>query len=132
MNAPEQVARRWFNEVWNERNMPVISELITPETVGHLEGPVPQIVGPEEFIRFQEGMLAVLPDIRVTILKSISDGTESCVLWQAEALDGAVSFRGTTWFNVVDGRITEGWDCWDHGALAARLAELGALPVVNE
>jgi len=126
MHAPEQIARRWFNEVWNNKNASAITELMAPDAVGHLEGPVPKIIGPGQFIEFHKQMLAALPDVKVTILKSLANDTETCLLWQAQAHNGAVVFRGSTWIRVVDGKITEGWDCWDHGALTVTLSKLAA------
>jgi predicted ester cyclase len=32
------------------------------------------------------------------------------------------SFCGMSFVAVRDGKITEGWDCWDYGALTDRLS----------
>lgn len=128
MQSPHEIARRWFNEVWNERNIPLIPLLMSADSVGHIEGPVPKIIGPDQFIEFQKQFLAVLPDVRVDILKSLADDTDACVMWEATALNGDFVFRGTTWFRIEDGKIVEGWDCWDHGAVSARLANIASAP----
>ena len=126
MHPPEEIAHRWFNEVWNNRNVPLIAELMAPDAIGHLEGPVPKIIGPGQFSEFQNRMLSGLPDVKVTILNSLGNETDACVLWQAQALGGTVVFRGSTWFRVINGKITEGWDCWDHGALSTTLSKLAS------
>lgn len=123
MNTSEQVAHRWFNEVWNGRSTAAIHELLAPDAVGHLEGPIPEVVGVEPFIQVQQALLAAMPDVRITLLRSLSNGPDVAVFWQAEAHGGVLRFRGTTWLRVIGGRIVEGWDCWDHGALVAKLAE---------
>ncbi|MBN8246019.1 MAG: ester cyclase [Verrucomicrobia bacterium] len=123
MNASEHAAHRWFDEVWNGRSTAAIHELLAPDAVGHLEGPVPEVVGVEQFIQVQQGLLNAMPDVRITILKSLANESDVAVFWQAQARGGAIRFRGTTWLRVVGGRIVEGWDCWDYGALSAKLAE---------
>lgn len=128
MHPSDQVAHRWFNEVWNQRNITLISEFMAPNAVGHLEGPVPTIVGLEQFIQYQEQVLSMLPDIKVTILKSLSNGPDACVLWEAQALHGSVTFRGTTWLRIEGGKIVEGWDCWNHGALTTLLSQVASKP----
>ena len=122
--TPRDIALTWFTDVWNRRDVPLITTLMASNAIGHLAGPIPRIEGPEQFIVFQNELLAALPDIEVTILNSLGDETSAAVLWEAKALKGTVTFRGTTWFRIVDGKIVEGWDCWDHGALAAKLANL--------
>ncbi len=124
MNPTQQLAHRWFDEVWNQRSLPCIQEIMAPDAVAHIEGPVPEIVGHDQFIQFQKGLLAALPDVQVSILKSLASDTDAAVFWEARAHGGAVSFHGTTWFRVSEGKIVEGWDCWDHGALSTKLAQL--------
>jgi len=130
--SPKEVAVRWFNEVWNKRNLDAIPELLHPESRGHLEGGQ-DVVGIDAFITFFSGMLETLPDLQVKVLNSLSDGDDACVLWEASATHtGAgfglvptgrrVIFRGMTWFHIIDGKITEGWDCWNQAALFATLS----------
>jgi steroid delta-isomerase-like uncharacterized protein len=131
-SSPKAVAVRWFNEVWNDHSTEAIHELLAPDAKGHLEGGI-EIVGPAPFVEFHKTLLETLPDLKVEILNALSDGDDACVLWEARAThsgpgmglppsDKPISFRGITWFHVVDGRITEGWDCWNQGGLIAALA----------
>ena len=38
------------------------------------------------------------------------------------ATNKRVTFSGMSFVTVRDGKITEGWDCWDYGALTATLS----------
>lgn len=127
-----EVATRWFLEVWNERAAHLIPELMAEDSIGHLEGGQ-TVRGHEEFRSFQGAILSLLPDLQVDVLRCISEGEDACVLWEASGKhtgDGLgfvptrkqVAFRGTTWFRIVDGRIVEGWDSWNHDGLFATLA----------
>jgi len=129
--SPKEIGVRWFTEVWNNRRTELISELLTPDSKGHLEGGV-EMVGVDAFKSFFTEMLAALPDLHVNILNSLSDGDDACIMWEASATHtGAsfgllptgkpVTFRGITWFRIEDGKIAEGWDCWNQGALFATL-----------
>lgn len=117
--TPKEIAAIWFDEVWNQRKLERIHELLAPDAKGHLEGGV-EIIGPEAFIEFQRGFFAALPDLRLEILNVLADGDDACLLWQATGTpshrstgEPPISFRGTTWFHVEEGRIAEGWDCWN-------------------
>lgn len=130
--TPKEIAIRWFTEVWNERNADLIPQLMSEDAKGHLEGGQ-EIVGYGKFIEFQNALLAALPDMHIEILETLGDGNDACVLWKASAnhtgtgfglvpTGKAVSFRGMTWFRVLDGKIVEGWDSWDQSGLFANLS----------
>lgn len=130
--SPKEVGTRWFQEVWNQRNTNLVPELMAPHAVAHLEGGQ-DIVGHNQFLLYQEAILSALPDLQIEVLNCLSDGDDACVLWNARAIHSgagmglaptgkAVSFRGITWIRVVDGKITEGWDCWNQGSLMSILS----------
>jgi len=123
MRTSIEVAHLWFNEVWNQQNLDMIPELMAADAQGHLEGGR-EIVGPDQFIEFQKSILGALPDIRIEILNSLSNDEYSCVMWKSSAKNDSITFRGTTWLKVHDGKVVEGWDCWNHGALMTTLASL--------
>jgi steroid delta-isomerase-like uncharacterized protein len=113
------VARRWFEEVWNQRRAETIDELLTPESVCHAEeGP---IRGRDEFReRMYAPLLAAFPDIGVTIEDTLVEGSQVVVRWTASGTHAGnglgigptgkvVSFRGITWLRILGGKLVEGW-----------------------
>jgi steroid delta-isomerase-like uncharacterized protein len=116
---PAAVARRWFEEVWNQRRGETIDELLSAEGLCHADhGP---IRGPGEFReQMHVPFLSAFPDIRVTLEGVMADGDEVAVRWSAagtHAGDGLgfpatgrpVALRGLTWLRVRDGKFVEGW-----------------------
>lgn len=113
------LARRWFDEVWNQRSDYLIEELMTPHSVCYTdEGPM---TGPEEFkARQYVPFLAAFPDLRVRVEDVIGQDDQVVVRWTAsgthsgEGLGFApthrpVSFRGLSWVRIRDGKFQEGW-----------------------
>jgi steroid delta-isomerase-like uncharacterized protein len=133
MTTPtSQLARRWFEEVWNQRSAETVEELLHPAAVGHMEGL--DVRGPAEFLSARAALLDGLPDLRVTVDAVLSEGDEAVVRWSAEgthrgdglgipATSRKVSFRGMTWLKFSEGRIVKGWDSWNQGLLFQRLTE---------
>lgn len=132
MSAQRTLARRWFDEVWNGRQPEVVHELIAPEGVGHL--PSGDVVGPEPFLeRVYRPFLAAFPDLHIAIEDTLGDEDDIAVRWYATgshtgepflgipASGRRISLRGITWIRYRDGRMVEGWDCWDTAALAGQL-----------
>ena len=116
---PAEVARRWFEVMWNGRKSELIAELMVPGAIGHLEG---GLAG------FRDEFLAAVPDLHLVVVKILSDGEEACVHWEATGshqgagmglapTNRALAFNGVTWLRVKEGRITEGWDFWNLGGL---------------
>ena len=138
-----RLARRWFEEVWNQRNDGTVRELMAPGAPGHMEGM--EIVGPEQFLAARAALLDAFPDIRVTVEATVAEGDDVVVRWSARAThqgDGLgipasrkpVSFRGMSWMHFANGRVVEGWDSWNLGQLLQELAapiELGAGPAAE-
>ena len=127
---PATVARRWFEEVWNERRDDTIDELMAPDSWGHIEGG--DVQGPEAFRQMRSTFLSALPDVRIEVEDVVAEGERAAVRWRAygtHAGDGfgfpatrqQVHVRGTTWMTVRDGKIVEGWDTWNLGGLLESL-----------
>jgi steroid delta-isomerase-like uncharacterized protein len=123
----ETVIRRWFAEVWNERNLERVNELWAAEGIAHglAEGGADDVHGPEAFRRFIESMLAEFDDFQIHIEDVISDGDRVAARWVASGnYRGAtlapdipagrrVRMTGMTMARVANGQIVEGWNNWD-------------------
>lgn len=130
--TPKEVATRWFEEVWNQRRADHIEQLMAPDAVGNFADGA-RVDGPASFRDFYQQLLTALPDIHITILRIASEGEDACVLWEStathtgdalglKATNQRVTFQGSTWLRIVDGKIAEGWDNWNQSALMAKLA----------
>jgi len=74
-----QVARRWFEEVWNERRRESVHELAHPESVGHMEHA--DVRKREDFLDFQAMFLNAFPDLRVVVEDTAAEGENVVVRW---------------------------------------------------
>ena len=124
------IARRWFEEVWNDRHDDAVDELMAKDAYGHVEGG--EVRGPDDFRKMREMFFSALPDVRIVIEDILAEGDRAAVRWRAEGTHGGEGFgfertnepvtvRGTTWLIVRDGKIVEGWDTWNLGALVQGL-----------
>jgi steroid delta-isomerase-like uncharacterized protein len=124
------LARRWFEEVWNQRREATVTELLGDDGIGHLEGG--EVRGPSEFLAARAALLDAFPDLQVTVEDTVAEGNDVVVRWSASgthrgeglgfpASGKRASFRGMTWLRFNDGCIVEGWDAWNEGRLIQEL-----------
>lgn len=131
----EQIVRRWFEEVWNQRREATIDELLTAESCCHAEeGP---IVGPSQFReRMYVPFTSAFPDLRVTVDDVIADDSKAVVHWSATATHQgpglgiaptgrSVQFRGVTWIHIENSKMMKAWQFSD---LVEKIKSLSDLP----
>src|SRR5438128_2715484 len=101
-----QLARRWFDEVWNQRKESTVHELLHPDVVAHMEGL--EVRSPAEFAQARAALLDGFPDLRVTVEAVIAEKDSVAVRWSATGTHrGAglglapsfrpAQFRGMSW-----------------------------------
>lgn len=121
--APDALAREWFDSVWNKLDESAIDRLMHPQAVAHGLGPQP-IRGPEQFKPFFHVFRKAFPGIRVFVERTVVQGDSVAVLCHVtgkhlgDTLGGPatgrnVDFWGSTMIRVKDGKIVEGWNTFD-------------------
>jgi steroid delta-isomerase-like uncharacterized protein len=120
----KQQSQRWFEEVWNQKRAATIFEMLGPEAVGHTEHG--DMVGPEAFAQLHAALLTAFPDLRLTVEGTVAEGDDVVIRWSASATHRGeflgVPARGMTWMRFRDGRLSEGWDCWNADGLRRQLS----------
>lgn len=124
------LTRRWIEEVWNQRRDETVRELLDPNSIGHLEGLVAR--GHAGFFEARGYLLGAFPDFHLTVDATLAEGDHVAFRWTAQGTHRgdllgmrpsgrSVTFRGLTWLTFRDGKIVEGWDCWNQGRVFAEL-----------
>jgi steroid delta-isomerase-like uncharacterized protein len=130
--ANKQLARRWFEEVWNQHKESAIDDLLTPDCRAHGLGGDAALIGPEGFKTFHRSFCGAFPDLHVTVHDTIAEGDRVAIRWTATMThlgDGLgfpasgkkVSMDGSTIVAIKDGKIDEGWNHMDITGLFAKL-----------
>jgi len=121
--APEAVVREWFEQLWNQKKIDTIERLFASDGIAHgLSGE--EMKGPEGFRAFYTSFSEAFPDLHIEVLRAIVQGefvvTHSRVTGMhtghtlgVAATGRPVVFEGMTIVRVVDGKIVEGWNCYD-------------------
>ena len=72
MISTKTLTTRWFQELWNEKRIETVDELLSnPCEVVGLPQPITQ---PEDFKAFYQGMVALIPDLQIEILHLCEEG----------------------------------------------------------
>lgn len=131
MEHVKGLARRWFEEVWNQRRDDSIQELAASNAVAHLESGV-DLNNSDIFKSFRDNLLDALPDLKIDVEDIIAEGNAAVVRWSFvghhrgsgfgfKPTGREITARGLTWFRFEGDKIVEGWDSWNQSAVFQRM-----------
>ena len=120
--ANKELAKRFFEEVWNKSRRGAIAELLAPNAVIYESGEA--IRGPEGFYPFFDRMQATFSDIHISFNDVMADGDKVCLRWSAEMRHTGnglgvpptgkiLHTTGITIVRIANGQFLEGWQNWD-------------------
>ena len=139
MQTPEAMLRSWFDELWNEGREETIDRLLAPNAKVHGLTPDNQpIVGPEAFKPFFRQFRQAFPDIRITVVRTVSEGdvvAAHCVvtgshrgdLLGTPATNRSVTFSGMCIVKAAGNQFVEGWNTFD---FLTCYQQIGLLPSI--
>ncbi|MCA9753437.1 MAG: ester cyclase [Gemmatimonadetes bacterium] len=129
MEAGKALARRWFDDVINQRNLDAISEIYSADYVHH--GPAgAEIRGPENVRAFAAAILAASDDRRATVEQQVAEGDlvvtrfvsrghHTGVFFGVEPTGNAWTTEGIVISRIENGRIVEDWEIVHHSGFPA-------------
>ena len=129
------IVRRIVQEIWNEGNLDLADELITPDYVDNVSGSGSP-VGPEGFKDAVNGVRDAFPEFTITINDMISEGDKVALVWtfigthKGELMGIApteklIEFDGIYLYRFKDGKLVERSGKRD---LFKLMSQLGAIP----
>lgn len=120
------LVRRWFEEVWNQKNESAIDEMLDENAVHRGLGGIEdlEIRGTEQFKQFYRGFISAFPDIHVNVEDSFSVGeklTARCTVTGTHKGEGLgipptnreVKFTGNGHCVVKNGKFVEVYNEFD-------------------
>jgi steroid delta-isomerase-like uncharacterized protein len=129
----EALARRWFEEVWNQGRVEAIDALFAADGVAHgLGADGGDTRGTEEFKAFHAKFRRAFPDMHVTVEDVIASGERTAIRFSVQGTHTGdslgiaptqkrVAFTGMTFARWRNGQIVEGWNNIDFASLFAQL-----------
>ena len=127
------VARRVFDEIFNQNKFQVADEIYAPNFLNH--GVLREIDLKEDQAAARGWKLA-FPDLKMTVVQEIAEGDLVSVLWTASgtntgegnglpATGKKIQGRGITIWRFANGKIVEEWSEFDQLRI---MRELGLIP----
>jgi steroid delta-isomerase-like uncharacterized protein len=122
--ANKLLARRSFEEIWNQRNLAAIDEIYGSDYIGHIAATTDVIQGIERFKQFVAVFQFAFPDTRFTIADQIAEGRQVASRWTARTTDQrdimglasnreVITLTGISIQRMADEKVVESWDNWD-------------------
>jgi steroid delta-isomerase-like uncharacterized protein len=117
-----EIAKQWFEEVWNKGRREAIAELLAPDAV--IQESNEASTGPEGFYPFFDRMQATFSDIHVSFHDAITQDDEVSLRWSCtmrhtgEGLgmpptNKTVHVTGISVVRIANGKLVAAWQNWD-------------------
>src|ERR1044071_1558224 len=142
--ANKEIARRWFEEVWNQDRIELLPELMHPDAPIYDVGAPGEVRrGPEGFRPAYEKLKGAFPDIHFTIEEIIGERDIVALRWTARMThrgphlgfaptSAQVTVSGMGFARVHDGKVAEAWNNWDMMGLLQQLGQISQPAVVPD
>lgn len=115
---------RYYDEVFNRRNLDFLREHAHPDIVGHGPGAGDEVRGVEQVVAFSAYVYQVYDDYRLTVEHVVAEGDTVVVHGSVRAVHRQtgrpVRFFGLTLYRLEDGLIREYWRAYDRHDLYDR------------
>ncbi|HEY9622852.1 MAG TPA: ester cyclase [Crinalium sp.] len=132
--ASKALIYRYYEEVWNQRNLAVLDEIIDLHHVRYETGTVRELVGPDGVKQFIQVFIAAFPDLHFSLEDVVAEGDRVAARWVFQGThDGylrdippsghSVMIPGISFARVANNKFVEYWTSWDAFLL---LNEIGA------
>ena len=132
MTDAKKVSRRIFEEVWNDRNIAAVDELVAADYVHHDPQSPKFSDGREGYKQLVAYYLNAFPDSHFTIDQEIQEGDTAVTRWTVTgthkgdlptlpASGKTFSVTGISVARLKDGKFLESWNNWDALGLMQQL-----------
>ena len=124
-------ARRWFTDMWGQRDRRLLVEWMHEDVVGWSAGQ--RVVGRDAWVSgVFEPFTSAFADMRLEVIGTVTEGDQAVIRWRftgthsgdalgVQACGLRLQLDGITWFRFRDGRIVEGQDAFDASGLMLTL-----------
>ena len=131
--ANKLLLKRWFEQVWNQKNEAAIDEMFNKHGKSHgFPEPDSVLLGPEAFKAVHRNFVGAFPDLHVEVEDVVAEGDHVAVRWRVSmthlgdhlgfpATGKKETLDGSSFLIVKDNQVMEGWNQMDLGALMQRL-----------
>lgn len=134
------IVHRLYQEVWNERKLDVVDELISLSHALHDPNISGSQIGPDAYKRQVVLLTTAFPDLQFAIEDVFSEDDKLAVCWMISGnhlgtyegippTDKRVSVDGITIHHLVDGKILDSYVSWDALGL---MRQLGHAPPLGK
>ena len=131
-----ELSRRIFEDVWNNKKLDAIEEIIAADYVHHDAGTI-AANGPEGYRQFVNSYMNAFPDANFTIDEALTEGDTEVTRWTVTGThEGELagiprtgrrfSVTGISIARIANGKIIESWNNWDALGLMHQLGVVSA------
>ena len=130
--------RRWFEEVWNQRRVQTIHELVSPDCVIQGVSETGEALrGPDAFLQVYNRLVSAFPDIRMTVEDCFGAGDKVAARWSGtmrhtghglgiDPSGATLELSGLTMVRFANGQVVETWDQWDKLGMFKQIEAAGS------